>query len=307
MTQTVDVIDSPATSTWSHPYSGLPLTLDLVGCIGAGGGSGVVGGGGGACNINTAASIVTGDVNIQVGTGGADGSTDGGYTVWDTDFGASYVKAYGGSCTDNGSTGGPGSSGGGTFTIARNGGSGTDTGGGGAAGANADGSDGTTSGGAGGSNGTYPAALQGGAGGNAGVAGHAPGGGGGSSHAGADGRLVVAYTLVDASVSGDFGTGSTGSISIPSGQSIVGNVTPAGNPVPSLEVLLTGDGGLFDFADNGDGSFGLEFTSTPTDGTYVVSIQASGSTDFIQTVTVTVGSSPSFNPWYALNPPRLVT
>lgn len=253
-----------------------PLTLKLIGCIGPGGNNG---GAGGDCALTTTPSIISGATSGNAATPGSQ----------------SYF--YG---TDAGGGGpGPGGSpsyyGGPSGNLYYSGGLGSDNNaGGGAAGAAGAGSSGVTiTGGAGGSNGTYTVLLHGGKGGDQNQNGVPPGGGGALGKQGADGRVILVHTPVTASLSGDLGTDPTASVSIPSTTTLVGNVTGVGNPQPALNILPVGNSyALFEFDDNGDGSFALIFSSPPYDGVYNITIQGVGFGTVTQDLTITVGSSP---------------
>lgn len=287
MTQAVDVISDPNATTWPHPYDGLLLTLDWVSALGGGSADG---GGGGALGLLTTPNAVANDINITVGgKGSADGESFATASTWDSvdtasPRGAPSVGAIGGDSGD--------CSGDARFS----GGDSSGSAGGGAAGAAHNGFNAvTTTGGAGGTNGSYPASLHGGKGGDSGQPGAAPGAGGAPGQDGADGRIAVAYTLVNASVGGDFGTGSTGSKTVASGftNDPIGTINLSGNPIPGLTITGGVDADAFTLNDLGDGTaFSLAFVddSPHADGNYVVELTASGSTDFVQTETVTVGS-----------------
>lgn len=288
MTQTVTVISDLGTTAWTHPYSGLLLTFDWVAAIGGGSADG---GGGGALGLKIAPPAASNDINIFVGgKGSADGESLASASVWDHDGeanprGAPAIGSLGG---DSGDSEGDARFSGGDASASA---------GGGAAGAAANGSNAvTTTGGAGGTNGTYPASLHGGKGGDSGQPGAAPGAGGAPGQDGADGLIAVAYTLVNASVGGDFGTGSTGSKTVASGftNDPIGTINLSGNPIPGLTITGGVDADAFTLNDLGDGTaFSLAFVddSPHADGNYVVELTASGSTDFVQTLTVTVGSA----------------
>lgn len=303
MAQTVDVIDDPGTATWSHPAPGYPLELDPgLGVIGGGGGDS---GGGGGCSVAITRSIVTGDVQIAVGPGGyADGSNNGSYSKWDIQ-GNGFPYANGGNGGGAGGSGAPPGSG----DITNTGGNGSASAGGGAGGASPDaGGDNavTITGGGGGDNGEYLAALHGGAGGNSGVAGHAPGGGGGLGQPGANGRIVVPYTIANCGITGDTGSSSVSSFNVNHATQDPGHlalIRPTGNPIPSADLQSNGDFLLFALtAVNGtDGQDGyllqtVDASTLLAIGTYSINIGLSNvlAAPFIQNVTINVIGS-SFN------------
>lgn len=308
MAQTVVILDALGTNTFSPP--GVPFTFDAIGAIGGGGGANAQSGGGGACVVNLAQSVITGDIEYQNGAGGADGYTPGGRAIWDTSYGANYLAAPGGYCETDGGAGGAG--GAGTYTITHNGGTGVGVCGGGAGGANADGGNGTVVGGSGGSGALtgLPAAMQvaltGGNGGSVGADGDSPGGGGGSGHGGGQSRIVVAYTLVAPSISGDTGSGSTTTFNVDYATQDPQNlatITTVGNPTPTLSITGGAQGNLFqlNFDDPVSGPWFLQPINTNellSIGSYVIELTASSGVgaDFVQTATMNVRVSSGFNP-----------
>lgn len=298
MPPTVDIVNDADAGTWTHPSPGLRLTTTFMYIVGGGGGDG---GGGGASALQTTPSVLTGDVTLQIGSGGD--AHYGGNTILNDGNGAQYMFAPGGQGAYYGGTGGSYASCRGTFTIAHSGGSvgEFEGGGGGAAGPDGDGFDGgSTDGGAGGANGIYPIALKGGDGGGIGEDGSQPGGGGGGGQVGATGLFAVGYQLEDSSITGDTGTETTGSVYVAPGNSDIANMYPAGNPLPALAITGGMNAALFalnDSSPDGDGTrYGLSFLETPDNGSYLVQVTAANgmSDDFIQTVTVNVG--PPFAP-----------
>lgn len=195
-----------SSGTWTVPIG---VTTVQVECEGAGGGGGWstssfagAGGGGGAYAKSTLA-VTPGDsyaITVgQKGNGAVPPSPTAG-TGGSSTFGATLVVAAGGTGGSAGNTPGTGGTTGASTGTTKTAGS---------AGSNPSG----TTGGAGGSG----AAPLGGAGGTAGTAGTAPGGGGGGGYnataggSGADGRVVLTYTMTPGAGSATGTTSWTGS------------------------------------------------------------------------------------------------
>jgi hypothetical protein len=312
MAQTVTIVTNPATTVWTHPFPTLPLTLDYRVVIAGGGGSNNEGGGGGgSCLVDTTPSVVTGDVNIQVGDAGF--SVVNGYpSIWDgSNETGNYLIAYGGQCAGDGGNGGGGGSGT-TITGTFTGGSGSSTAGGGGAGAAGNGvSTVTGTPGAGGINGSFPAGLHGGAGGASGADGTAPGGGAGKGaiKSGGVGLVAVAYTLATPGISttSDFAvgsqTGSTATLNINYSEQVdpssLATFTLSGNPVPTIEFDPVGDFNSFTLNPVAPDTWTLGTDSSlplPV-GTYIIVPQATGSGTFTQTITIhVIDDSGSYTP-----------
>lgn len=291
MTLIVDKL-GPSDTYWSHPLPGYRLTTTARVVRGSGTGETSGPGGGAACAFDTAPSIETGNVSVQVGAGSP--AYQGSNSVFDLSYGPNYLLAVGGQ--QNYGYGGRASDClGTTITGAFNGGNGVDTSGGGSAGPGGPGQDGVGSiGGDGGDAGSFPSQLAGGKGGDQGNPGiEGSGAGIGNGDAGGDGMVAVLWDLVASTATLTFPDDSTQEISTDDNGSDIEVdytgatsdvpllvLTPAGNPQPQFALLSNQDHALFEIFDSSDFGDGSEYIfrsmGNLDPGTYHVDLDFAG-------------------------------